>query len=1289
MTSGEPADRGLFRITTARPVAVAMFFVTLITFGWESLQRLPTNLLPDISYPRVTVRAEYPGAAPEDVEERVAKRLHEALAVLGGLENISSVSRAGSVDVTLEFVWGTPLGFAIQDIRERLDRTILPLEVGTPIILRYDPTLDPVLSLGITGGKHLVELRQLAEDRLAPAVSTVEGVAAVRVRGGLQDEIQVRLKRDRLASRGLTADDVAARLAAENVNMASGTVLEGDTEYLVRILNEYRDPDEIGRTILFRDGASLVRLSDVGTVHRTNKERDVITRIDGRESVELQIFKEADANIVDLAAAVRDRVLGSAAQAAWVARLRSGEIEDPEQVLRRLQADTLADAELAAAVAQLQASRGWGGGAGRGQDGDDSDPDDDDEDEDDSDAGAQPASGFGCVETPRADTPDPQEDPLIERAEQRLEEIDAARADLLAKEEAFDYLAADLPSDVSVHLLSDQSRFIQSALEEVQQSGLFGAALAVVVLFLFLRRLGTTLIIAVAIPVSVLVTFVPLHLTDTTLNVMSLGGLALGIGMVVDNAIVVLESIARYRELGHGKADAAVLGVREVAGAATASTLTTVAVFAPIVFVEGIAGQVFRDQALTVVASLMVSLVVALLLIPMLASRGRDVPEQAGTQPLAARLRAAGRMALDTWSRFARLFLARPSRWPGFWRPTWRPLRVPGRTGLAALASRLIAPLVNLVQLALLLPVWMLQVAIQLLQWTVEILVGRAVLIALALAFWAVAGALWLAAVVFRLVMWIPGLVFGRVYDLAVRAYPPFIRGIVTSPGRSTLTLVVAALLMAWTLTTAGKLGSELLPEVHQGQLVGRLTLKVGTPLEETDLVARLAERQLRRHPDVEWVAVTVGVPRDEVNDPDEGEHTARLDIGLLPNDDMQAAEDRVMTDLRAQLGERPELRDVRFERPALFTVRAPLSVEIKGDQLAALGLAAREVEAAMRSIPGLRDVRSSVQPGSPEVMISFDRDLISRYGQDTDQLAQRIRDLVQGRVATRFTEDEHKIDIRVQMDKAELQSLDDLARLPIDPAGASSEPLSSLADIRVREGPREIRRVWGRRAAVVSAGLSGFDIGSATEQIQQRLVDIERRSDLVIEMSGQAREMEGALDQMTTALLLAVFLVYVVMASIFESLLQPLIIMVTVPLALFGAVAALWLLEIPLSVVVFIGAIILAGIVVNNAIVFIDACNRRRRLDGFPLEQAVTAACEQRLRPILMTTMTTVLGLLPLTGWLPLTAGEGTELRAPMAVTVVAGLSMATLLTLIVIPTVYTLVERALEQRAGTAPGA
>ncbi len=1214
-----PQPGGVFAFVTSRPVAVSMAFITLLAFGLRALDRLPVSLLPDISYPTVTVRAEYPGAAPEDVEERVTKRLHESLSVLPRLQSISSVSRAGLVDITLEFSWNTPLTYAIQDIRERLDRTMLPLEVPTPIILRYDPMLDPVLLLGLTGGRGLVELRRLAEDRLTPALSTIEGVASVRVRGGLQDEIQVRLLPDRLANFGLRPVDIAERLTSENVNLASGTLLEGDTQYLVRILNEYLTPEEIAHTIVRRDGEGIVRLSDVADVQRSTRERDVITRIDGRESVELQVFREADANIVDLAGRVRSRLMGTPGQRAWVADLRAGRIEDPDARLAAFRARVAADPQLQASMERISKAR-FGG---------------DDEEHGEKAADGAPAGGEAAAPPEPALTPEE-----IARDAQLSDELDGIRAAQQTRAESFDYLAADLPSDVSVHLMSDQSRFIEAAIDEVKAAAWQGAILSIVILYFFLHRLGPMLVITVSIPVSIIVTFVPLFLAGTTLNVMSLGGLALGTGMVVDSAIVVLENIERRRREGLTRRTAAIEGTREVAMAVTALTATTVAVFAPIIFVEDIAGQVFRDQALTVVVSMIAALAVALYLVPVMLSQGGESGTSLDPRPTA-------RAARD-------VLLRRVAAFDGC-RRAWRERR--------RIAAVLLVP-------------------IALLHLLVD-LVGRVLGFVLALALALLGVAIWLAGLALHAVIWLPDKLWGLCYGPVERGYPGFLRAVVGSPAARAMTLLVAGIMLAWAAFAARDLGSEMLPEVHQGEIIARLALPVGTPLETTAAVSALAEEAALSHPDVQWVAATAGVPHDEISQPDEGEHTARVDIGLRPSDDLAAAEERVMAHLRAAMESVPELREPpRFERPTLFTVRAPIVVEIKGEDLAELARAAQRIEAAVATIPGLRDVRSSVQPGSPEVMLSFDRDLLSRRGLDTREVASAVAGMVQGTVATRFTDAEHRLDVLVQVDKQQLQSLDELLALPANPADADPEPLSSLAHVQVREGPREVRRIWGQRAALVSAQLAGFDIGSAVGEIRARIADVEHEGELTIDMGGQAREMEGSLGQMTQALLLAVFLVYVVMASLFESLLQPFIILLTVPLAAVGAVLGLWLLDIPLSVIVFLGGILLAGIVVNNAIVLIDAINQRRRERGMDLVEATASACGVRLAPVMMTTITTVTGLLPMTGWMPGVGGAGDELRAPMAITVIFGLSVSTLLTLVVIPVIYVLVEGALERR-------
>ncbi len=515
---------GILNAVPRRPVAVTMLFLAVAVFGVVSLQRLPMDLLPEISYPTLTVRTSYPGAAPEDVEERISQRVQESLSTLGGLVRSSSISRAETSDVLLEFNWGTNMTFAVQEVRDRLDSVFLPGDAERPLILRYDPNLDPILRIGLRAPEDsadprspetLIRLRWLAEERVKRQLETIKGVAAVQVHGGLEEEILIKVDPDRLAAMGITPQTIGMRLAQENLNASAGQIREGSTDYLVRTLNEFQSVEEIAGLALERRDEATIRVRDVAKIERTYAEREVITRIQGSEAVEVTIYREAGANIVDVAQQVRAAVFGTQEQ-------------------------------------QDQAKKGYSGWS----------------------------------------------------SQRKLTQL----AHTQKKEARFE-------------LLSDQSVFIKAAVDDVRQAGALGAILAVIVIWLFLRRMTATMIIALAIPISVIATFAPMLLTGVSLNIMSLGGLALGIGMLVDNAIVVLESITRCRDEGDGLQASAVRGTGEVAGAITASTLTTVAIFAPIVFVEGIAGQIFTDQAVTVVSSLLVSLAVALLFIPMLAAR--------------------------------------------------------------------------------------------------------------------------------------------------------------------------------------------------------------------------------------------------------------------------------------------------------------------------------------------------------------------------------------------------------------------------------------------------------------------------------------------------------------------------------------------------------------------------------------------------------------------------------------------------------------------------------------------
>ncbi|MDP6775478.1 MAG: efflux RND transporter permease subunit, partial [Candidatus Latescibacteria bacterium] len=525
-----------FEITTRRPVAIFMVVLAVAVFGYISYQQLPLTLMPDISYPTLTIRTDYPDTAPEEVENLISRPIEQRLGVVNNLVSITSISRAGMSDVILEFGWDTDMNDAVQTVRENLDRLRLPRGVNKPLILRYDPTQDPIMRIAVYGDADLFLLRRIAEEEIKQELEALKGVAAARVQGGLEEEIRVEISEHQLAVMGLSIANINRRLEEENVNLAGGSLLDGQTQYLVRTLNEFQTLQEIEDLVVGQKGGVEIRLKDVGEVVRTHKEREILTRVNGVESVEIEIYKEADANIVAAAQRVRDRIFGRPDQLEYVARLKAGEIGKKKPKGRREQ------------VRQFV----------------------------------------------------------------QLKEMTS-------------YIAFSLPVGVEVDMLSDQSTFIERSLDEVKQTAAIGGILAILVLYIFLRNPAHTAIVGLSIPISVVATFAPMNIFHVSLNIMSLGGLALGIGMLVDNSIVVLESIFRCREEGDDLVSATIRGTGEVGGAVFASTLTTVAVFFPIVFVEGVAGQVFGDMALTVVFSLLASLGVALFFIPMLASRRVDL----------------------------------------------------------------------------------------------------------------------------------------------------------------------------------------------------------------------------------------------------------------------------------------------------------------------------------------------------------------------------------------------------------------------------------------------------------------------------------------------------------------------------------------------------------------------------------------------------------------------------------------------------------------------------------------
>ena len=517
----------------------------------------------------------------------------------------------------------------------------------------------------------------------------------------------------------------------------------------------------------------------------------------------------------------------------------------------------------------------------------------------------------------------------------------------------------------------------------------------------------------------------------------------------------------------------------------------------------------------------------------------------------------------------------------------------------------------------------------------------------------------------FKIILW----VFNWAYDSISNFYPRILGYSLNH--RKGLLGSMAVLFLLTIFIIAPRLGSELIPEVHQGEFNVETVLPVGTPVEKTDERMLAVQDEFSQFDGIEKISTVSGTDKTSNQSSEEGEHTAKLTITMKRASSPVGKEEKLIDKIRSHMTNFSGLQ-WKISRPVLFSFKTPIELEIQGYNLQKLAEIARIVEEDLQDIPGLYDIESNVQRGNPEVQIVYNRRLLARYGLNISDVAAIVRNKVRGDVATEFKEQERKIDILVRLRESDKESIEDLRRLIVNPGSDKPLPLEAVADIQINEGPAEIRRVEQQRTALITANISGRDLQSVSTDIYQHLRNIDIPSDFTYRLAGQNEEMDTSLGSLKLALALAIFLVYIVMASQFESLIHPFVILFTIPLALIGVFIFLFLLNIPLSIVVFLGMIMLAGIVVNNAIVLVDYINQLRAR-GMEKIQAIIEAGKIRLRPILMTTATTVLGLTPMA----LGLGDGAEIRTPMAITVIVGLITSTVLTLIVIPTVYSVLDR------------
>jgi len=1067
----------LARMAVDRPVTMYMFYIAVILLGVVSLRELSVDLLPDISYPRLSVITNYPGVAPEEVETLITAPLESAVSRIPGLRRVESVSKEGVSFLTLEFDWGTNMDFTMLHAREQLDnaKDRFPEDAESPTIVPLDPQSRPIMTLALTGDRSLLELKEFAEELVKPRLEQIEGIGSAETTGGVEREIQVEADPRKLALYGLKVEDVAARVSSFNRNLQGGTILKGTFKYALRVVGEFESLDEIGEiSLMVTKERGVVRLRDVAAVRDGIKERQGMTRLDGAESIGLLVRKESGANTVKVTKLAR---------------------------------------------------------------------------------------------------------------------------------EVIDQIRKENPG-VALSVVSEQSKTIEDAIGAVKDELIQGAMLAFLTLLIFLQEWKTPLIIGTVIPISVIGTFSLLFFSDISLNIMSLGGLALGVGMLDDCAVVVSENIFRHRSLGKGLKESAYIGTKEVGPAVVSTALTTIVVFLPVIYVRGIAGQLFKDTALTVTFALLASLLVSLTLIATLESRTFDFG--VGTE--------------------------------GRWKWTWGLKKLP-------VAERPLYAVFKGVGFVL---DFLVSFFVQLFAFIFHYL-----------------------GLPFRPVLKAVFSAFNAVYGRFIVGYQRFLRWSLDHKGR----------VMAWTLVffavtfaLGGLIRRELMPRMETNTFELDLKMPVDFSFEQTTEMAVMLEGRLRGLAPVRTVLSQVGIVSGmESADPNISVNSARVFVEVGNPKQLEG----VLDVMRVRLAQFPDITYTIVREQSTISQFLALSagevgLKVKGKDLDRLKEISEDLVGRLSGILGIADLATNIGQGKPEFKVTVDKEAIKRYpGLTPSTIGDFLVSAVRGRVATQFREMEKKYDILVRLEDASRQNIEALLGETL-PFEGKVIPLRDLVSYEVVRGPREIRRENQQREVLVTANLKGRKISQVTPAVDKAIAGLRLPTDYRVVWSGEREEMSQSFRSLVLALLLATLLTYMIMAAQFESLLHPFIVMFTLPMGAAGAIVALLLTGQTFNVISVIGMVVLIGIVVDNATVKIDYTNQLRR-GGMGLREAVEEGSHVRLRPILMSTGSTLVGLIPMA----LALERGAELMQPLAIVVIGGLTFSTFMTLILIPVIYEWAEQ------------
>ncbi len=1050
--------KSIIKFAVSKPVTIWMLVLAILLLGKISYDQLAVDLLPDLNHPRLFIELKAGELPPEEIEKQFVKNMESMAIRQSDVTQVSSVIRAGSARITVEYTWKKDMDEAFLDLQKAMNPFSQNKDITELKITQHDPNQSPVILVGLSHRSitDMAELRKVADSYIRNELIRLEGVADVMLSGDEVSSLIIRTDPYKLDAFKLTVNDISSKIEANNQSISGGRVSELGLQYLVKSsslfavesdfenlivgykpvtaeTNGTTTPGGAGTAVSSSTDKAPIFLREVATVHFENARPENIVRINGQRSIGLSVYKEMRFNTVKVV----------------------------DGVIRQLA--------------------------------------------------------------------------VIEQA---------------------------LPG-YRFQVITNQGTFIKNAIGEVKSSAVLGIILAVVILFVFLRRLGTTLIVSLAIPISIVATFNLMFFNHLTLNIMTLGGLALGAGMLVDNAIVVIESIFRNQEKGMAVREAAITGTSEVAGAVIASTLTTIVVFLPIVYLHGASGELFKDQAWTVTFSLVSSLFVAILVIPMLYDR----------------------------------ISGRPNPFPCLRRDH----KESSNDGISSSVSSRQA--------------------------------------------------------------WGQG--------IRITGYGPLLRILLH---RCWVVIVCALMLLVLAVVLVPFIGTEFMPRAESKAFSAVIKLPEGTPLERTaSAVGNLEELMCTISQDSLCTIYShVGSGSGSENDIFEGENTAVMKVILSPS--CPVSPEEVMAQF-VRMTENIEGLEVAMKQEdnLLNTLSGsegvPIVVEVKGEELDEIGVLTGEVMERITGIPGIYNVRSSIEDGAPEVTISVDRTVAGIHNVSVstviEQLKQQLNGLESGKM-------EYRGEMRDILIKVPDITLHDLGGLVIR-SGEKEFRLREIAVITRSQAPKEIFRRGQNRISKVAANLdTGYSLDKVADEIRLAVKDIDLPPNYSITVTGEEEKRQESMNSLMFALLLSVILVYMVLSSQFESLLHPFTILLTIPLAVVGAILLFFLTGTTINMMGVIGIVMLVGIAVNNSIILVDRINQLKQ-SGMELTDAIVESGQQRIRPILMTTLTTILALLPMTFGF----GEGASLRSPMAIAVIGGLVTSTVMSLMVIPCVYYVFEK------------